>query len=871
MALRTLLDLLHRFPDLGNREAIRYYNGYRTWTINYTQLFEQIGLFSERLQEQGIQKGDVLLLWGENTPEWVIAFWACVARGAIVVPLDAGSSSNFVLRVQEEARASLLVHGETVDASPVDLPKLSFDDLRSQAAKGGAAGDSRWEVEDLSPDDIVEIVYTSGTTGEPKGVVHRHRNLCANLRPFDDEIRKYLRYARPFQPIRILDMLPLSHMFGQSLGLFIPVFLKGAIVLTAQLHPSSVVETIKREGVSVLVAVPRLVEQLRSYAENQIGVPAVTIRTRGWISIFEKWWRFRKVHSRFGWKFWALVVGGARLDPELEEFWDGLGFAVITGYGLTEASPVVAVNHPFHRKRGSIGKVLAGQEVRIAPDGEILVRGDSIVSEYFGRQGGESNGKWLHTGDIGEVDEEGHLRFKGRKKDVIVTAEGLNVYPEDIEAVLNSFPEVREAVIVPRTSNGKERIHAVLLLSEPTRDVESLIRRANQQLESHQRIRSWSVWEKDEFPRTPSTQKVKRREVASFLSDESRPPADDGGAGATSRIGRLLIEFTGVMGELDDAARLSEDLGLSSLDRIELLSRLEASYSTDLDEEEFNNISTVGELRALVKEKGLPAGLPAREDQGRREVTGEVAVSRHRERDKTIKMPRWNRRWPARIFRRMFQRFVVLPLFRRYISLTVEGSEVLAGLKPPLLFAANHESHLDTIALLVALPAEWRSRITPAMGTAHFRPYFDRKGFSILQRMSSALQYYLACLLVNAYPLPQEMGSVRETLRYTGELVDSNYCPLVFPEGERTPDGHMRPFKPGIGLMAVRLHLTIVPAYLDGLFEVLSLHDSWPQIHPVLVRFGEPLTVSLDEDYEQVAERLQKRIRQLAAEEPQDS
>jgi len=863
--LRTLLELLQRFPQLGDREALRYYNGYRTWTLSYGELYRQIGRLAGQLKEEGIRKGDLLLLWGENAPEWVIAFWSCVVRGAVIVPLDAAFSWKFVHKIQEKTGATFLIHGRDVDASAAALPKLAFDDINRTLDDD--ACHLEWDAEDASPDDIVQIVYTSGTTGEPRGVVHRHRNLCANLRPFDEEIRKYLKFARPFQPIRILDMLPLSHMFGQSLGLFIPVFLEGAAVFTGQLHPSAVVETIRRERVSVLVAVPRLVEQLRSYMER-IGVPAARVRTRGWISIIEKWWRFRKVHSRLGWKFWAFVVGGAQLPSETEEFWERLGFAVITGYGLTEASPVVAVNHPFQRRRGSIGKVLAGQEVRIAPDGEILVRGESIASEYFGETPEPDQSEWLHTGDIGQVDEEGNLRFKGRKKDVIVTAEGLNVYPEDVEAVLNSLPGIREAVVVPQTSNGIEHIHAVLLLDEADAEVEKLIHRANQQLETHQRIRSWSIWDQEDFPRTPSTQKVKRREVAAALAGAEPPSAGD--ESGKTRLDQLLSEFCGVVGELDDRARLAEDLGLSSLDRIELLARLESSYSIGLDEEEFNDVGTVGELRALLAGgQPTPEGAPATGWQEDPEPGRKIPLSREDDASKRrpIRMPRWNRSWPARAIRQTFQRLVVFPLFHRYIPLTVKGSEILVDLKPPVLFAANHESHLDTIALLAALPVEWRNRIAPAMGTHHFRPFFLGSDYSFGQRVSSAIQYYLACLLVNAYPLPQAMGSVRETLKYTGELVEAGYCPLVFPEGERTPDGTMRPFKPGIGLMAVRLQLEVVPVYLDGLFEVLSLHERWPKIHPVLVKFGKPLRPSSTDEYDQVASKLQRLIEELAREE----
>src|SRR5207244_2492887 len=192
--------------------------------------------------------------------------------------------------------------------------------------------------------------------------------------------------------------------------------------------------------------------------------------------------RSRKIHSAFGWKFWAFVTGGARVDPELEEFWGRLGFLVVQGYGLTEASPVVAVNHPFDAKRGSLGKVLPGVEVKIAPDGEILVRGESITTE---------DGGWFHTGDLGMIDREGRLYYRGRKKDLIVTPEGLNVHPEDVEHTLNQLPEIRESAVVGVRRNGHEQVHAALILKDPNADVESVVGRSNERLETHQRTRSW--------------------------------------------------------------------------------------------------------------------------------------------------------------------------------------------------------------------------------------------------------------------------------------------------------------------------------------------------------------------------------------------
>ena len=437
----TLLDLLERFTSLGDREAIRYHNGYRTWKLTYRQLYRRTCAFAGFLDQRSVRKGDRLLLWGENRPEWAVVFWASVARGVEVVPVDFHSSIEFVRRIQSEVAPRLIVVGDEParkaggSLGSLGTEVVSFRDLAALPEK-----------EALSPvpisrNDVVEILYTSGTTSEPKGVVHRHRNLCANLSPIGREIARYRTLARPFQPIRLLDALPLSHMFGQLAGLFVPPLLGGAVVFSGDYSPGALIETVHRERVSAMISVPRLLQNVRNELERRFDLHDQHPRYHGIAGVVERWWMFRDVHRRLGLKFWCVVAGGARLDADLEDFWKELGLVVVQGYGLTEASPVVAINHPFHARRGSIGKAVEGQEVRLAPDGEILVRGESVVGEYIGATSESATrveSGWLHTGDIGEIDDEGRLYFKGRKKDMIVTAEGLNVFPQDVESVLQS-------------------------------------------------------------------------------------------------------------------------------------------------------------------------------------------------------------------------------------------------------------------------------------------------------------------------------------------------------------------------------------------------------------------------------------------------
>jgi long-chain acyl-CoA synthetase len=775
--MQTLSEFIPRFRSLGRREAIRHSTIYSSRIVTWNELYNLIGTCISFLQEHNVQPGDRVMIQAENCPEWVALFWACVARGVHVVPIDFNFSADLAARIRTDCRASL-----SVDSA-------GLEELRIRASHGSTRD---FTITPATPDGIVEIIYTSGTTGEPHGIVHRHRNICANLDPFQKEISKYRRWATPFQPIRILELLPLSHMFGQSMGLFVPFMLEGSVAFTSEIRPSAIVSIIRDNRISVLVSVPRNLESLR--LEMRRYVPSMKDQSKSIFSglpgVAERWWKFRKVHSRFGWKFWAFVAGGARVDPDLEEFWGRLGFAVIQGYGLTEASPVVAVNHPFSSRRGSLGKPVPGQEVRIAEDGEILVRGESIAGTV------DAEG-WLHTGDLGEIDSEGRLYFRGRKKDVIVTPDGLNVSPDDVEEVLRKMPEIKDSAIV---SIG-DQVHAALIMrnADISRDeIAQLVRRANERLEAHQRIRNWSIWPLGDFPRTASTQKIKRGLVAEQLRK----------------------------GDMKEIAE-PDPSSMSSLERVELLTRLEERHGIEIDEQEFSRATTPADLKQF--------------------------MSHPTEAQSSPPLPSWPLSLPIRALRSVFQRCIAIPVFRHWLPLTITGIENLKGIEPPVLFAANHASDLDTPAVFTALPAKWRKRIAPAVRADYF-------GSSLKFR----IQFIAARTLYNAFPLPQEISGTRRAFDYTAELVRRGFCPLVFPEGRRTRDGKLQSFRPGIAMMAVRLRIPVVPIYIAGMYEVYSREDSWPKTGPVTVSIGKPIRFSASTPIDDATQTIRDAMVKLA-------
>ena len=799
--MKTLLELVPAMEGLGEREALRHVTDFRTRVWSYRDLLRRIGGVARELDERGLTRGDRILLWGENRPEWVAVFWAAVARGVVVVPLDFRSSPELVARVQADVHAKLLVHGASVDPSAASLPTLSLEEA------GELDGPVPPMSDGASPADVVQILYTSGTTGAPKGVVHRHRNLVANLGPIRDEIHKYRHLARPFQPIRTLVLLPVSHVFGQFTGLFVPVALGGAAAFTDTLQPKAVLDTIRRERISVLSSVPRLLAGLRQELVRRFDVDP----TRPIGGPLARWWRYRALHRALGPKFWAVLSGGARLPEDDESFWLHVGIALIQGYGLTETSSVVATNHPFHPNRGSLGRTVGAQQVRLAEDGEILVRGDNVSLEYYGASRPDDRGdEWFHTGDLGEIRDDGVLYYVGRKKDVIVGADGLNVHPDDVERELDREPEVKESVVVGRAAESGDVVHAAILAArgslEPD-EARDVIARVNARLEPHQRIREWTVWPDDDFPRTPSTLKIRRREIRERVG--APVPRETTAKGPLAVLARKLGRAPE---DLPPGARLDEELGLTSLDRLELQSLLEDETGRTLGETAMSQARTVEDLLTVAESEG------AVEEDEPSALDGVVRRARS---------------LPARWLRTSFREVVIRPLFRHYLPLTVEGD--VAAVSGPVLFAANHLSNLDTLALLTALPFRLRDRLAPVIGQEFFDPYLRGTG-SLRERIRYAVLFWMAAILVGAFPLPRTTSASRRTLRFAGELVESGESVLIFPEGKLTRDGSSSAFRPGVGLLATRLGIPVVPVRLDGLFEVLPYDRWWPSAGPVTVR-----------------------------------
>ena len=808
---RTLLSYLDDYERRGRETVFVHHRGLRTVRWSYERLVREAHNFARELAARGIVRGDRVLLSGENSPEWAAAFWGCCLLGAVVVPLDKGSTPEFIDAVVQQTDAKLLVVNSefhvTSRAREIPLPKHA------------------------DADAIVEIIYTSGTTSEPKGVVLTHQNLIANLQPIEREIGKYLKWERFFHPIRFLNLVPMSHVFGQFMGLFVPQLLGGEVHLQESLNPAEIIRTTRKNRISVIVLVPRVLDGLRESIERDYAARNQTNALDKKLAAMEnsgplrRWWAFRKEHRRFGLKFWAFVSGGATLGERTEDFWRQLGFAVLQGYGMTETAALISVNHPFKRNRGSIGRLLPGHEVKLNESGEILVRGPSVSPGYWTNNGGinaRANG-WLHTGDVGELDANGNLFFKGRQKEVIVGAAGLNVYPEDLEAALDRQPEIRASCVVSLEGPRGPEPFAAIIPHARHEDINAAIQRANQQLAEYQQVRRWSIWPDPDFPRT-STHKVLKREVSQALK---RQTSDDFQS-LSSDPQNLL--------SLAPATRLS-DLQLDSLARVELLSALEDRYQISIDEAAFTAATTIGDVEKVVRGEVEAHAVP-------------------------YPYPKWTRWLPVKLIRFLLFYTIILPITHMMSRMRSSGKQNLTQLSGPALFIANHVTLGDHALVLAALPFHRRHRLAIAMEGELLRNWLHAPaGTPLPLRLRWLAQYFLVNLFFHVFPLPKKSG-FRRSFAYAGECIDRGESVLVFPEGRRAPRGqmHMDPFKPGIGILAQELEIPVVPVKLEGLYELKRRQQYFADPDMVRVIFGEPLTFARETDASSVAQQLEHCI-----------
>ncbi|MBM2831769.1 MAG: AMP-binding protein [Dehalococcoidia bacterium] len=796
---------------------------YQKWS--YQQLWEDSGRVASFLQQKGLKKGDRVILWAPNRPEWALSYFGCIRAGVIMVPIDTRSTADFVARVVEKTRPRLALVSRFTPEShkQLEMPKVYLEELR-EAIKDAL---SPQEVE-LGPDDLVEIMFTSGTTGDPKGVMTTHRNLLSNL-------EAALQYLPCTTSNHFLSLLPLSHLFEQMGGFLAPLRSGSTITYLSSRQPTAIFRTLQERHITHMLLVPQVLDMFMKGIEREVRRQG---KERAWgvllgiarrLPFNMRRLLFSQLHKRMGGNIDLLVSGGAALDPELKDKWELMGFKVIQGYGATEASPIISCQTREDRHCDSVGRPVPGVEVDITSDGEVLVKGSNITPGYWEdpeKTASSLQGGWYKTGDMGFMDENGHLHLKGRKKDMIALPDGQKVFPEDIEAILKKHSAVTDAIVVGMPRGRSIEIHAVIILQEPSQ-AEQVVAWANSQMAERQQIKGFTVWCEQDFPRT-HTLKVKKNVVLDMISG-AKPVATridmatqrDARLQQRDNLQRILCEISGQsVQDITSDKCLGSDLNLDSLRRVELLSVIEAELGVYVDESQVGPSTTVGQLQALVAEGG-----------------GQQV---------TTKFPSWGRSPWCCLLRGMLLRAMFFPLLKITYSLKVTGREQVRDSGGPLLFAANHNLHLDNGLILMAMGSR-RRRLAIAAWAQGFRSPF----FAVINP-----------LLGNGFPFSQE-GAIRPSLNNVGRILDEGWSVLIYPEGKLTIGGPIQPFKSGTGFVALETGLPVVPIKLA--IEKIGRPWQFPVLErgKIEIRFGKPLTFTQNISYLEATAMLEEAIKAL--------
>jgi len=847
----TYRDLIELFETSTKRHAtrvaMRIERDGRKEQYTYADLRELATRAAGFLASEGIKQGDRVMLVSSNAPEWGMSYFGVLKAGATCIPCDPESSANEILNFARAGNAAGMICSEAV----LD----EYPDLRERLLEQGltrlwtysqvfALPDEETEDQRIAllpqrahAQSVASLIFTSGTTGQPKGVMLSHRNLTSMVSMLSSVFDMTTRDG-------VLSVLPLHHTFEFSTGFLTPLSGGAQITYLPELTSDALARAIKNGHVTGMVGVPALWELLHRRIKNRLYERSDWIGKTAENLIYANAWLrdktplnvgqvlFYPIHEGLGGRIRYFISGGSALSEKIQRDFHGLGFTILEGYGLTEASPVLTVTRPEDRMlTGTVGKPLPGVEVRIAdPDpsgvGEVIARGPNVMLGYYEDEAATRKTlveRWLYTGDLGRVDDDGNLYLVGRSKEIIVDTNGKNVYPDELEEIYANSPYVKELSIVGLPDGIGEKV-ACLVVADDEFDI-SLSRSALHRLvEEHFREVSASLpyfkrvkvlhFTDIELPRT-ATRKVKRREVVQIMEsiEESQKSGrkssvqETRDADSNWLLGVVATVANRPRSEVSIDMRLS-DLGFDSLMFVELATAIEGAGGSISAPERFNEIQDVRELLTVVsRQPSASTKQDIRPDEQRK--------------DDEIHIPSFVRTAGNRAGD-FLQRF----LYEQFLQAHYDGRSNI----PPhanFLVAANHCSHLDMGLTKMALGEYGKDLVALAAADYFFDTKYKR---AVMENFT------------NLVPM-ERTGSLRQSLRHAKSFLDRGYNALIFPEGTRSMTGIMADFKPVVGYLALHARVGILPMFLEGTYEAMPKGTTLIKSRGVGARIGRFLEI----------------------------
>ncbi len=801
---------------------------YKGEGISYGELIENVLSFASLIDIFPDERVAIVM---ENRPEWVYALFGTWKRGGILVPIDFMSTPEEIRYILNDSNPSLVFCSEETEEKvkeaigDKDISLINVDKLVLP---------SPWKGEvKRSEEDVALLPYTSGTTGNPKGVMLTYRNILSN-------IKGVISVGIADEGDSTLAILPFHHMYPLMTTLLLPLYIGAKIVFLDKLTPEDILEKLNRYGITILVGVPRLYQLFHRRIKEEIEKKTLAkilfklmekVNSQSLRKIV-----FKKVHKAFGGKIKYMVSGGAKLPLDVAKDLTTLGFTVIEGYGLTETSPIVSFNPPTKIKLGSVGVPIEGVRVNTTPDGEIVVKGDNVMKGYWNRP--EETAKviidgWLYTGDLGYVDEEGYIYITGRKKEVIVLGSGKNVFPEEIEEKILKFSDiVKEVGVFER--NGKlyaliypdfEKLKKIGAVNIHETIKWEIIDKVNRTLPEWKRITGFRVVY-EELPKT-RLGKLRRFLLPSVYDSakESKKEEEESPIFNTEE-GRVIKEFLErISGKVvHPSDHLEIDLGLDSLAKVELLSFIEKNFGVNITEEELAKNMLVKELIGLVMRK--------KEKSEYREISWKDILDEARPYE-----------LPHHPFVYNLGRLLLQLYFKLYHRVDVRGLENLP--QPPFIIAPNHQSYLDAFLIAAVLPKNV-AEITYFLGE---ESYFRNPVSALFGRLAHVITVNLN-------------KGLKESLQKTAYALRNGKVVVIFPEGARTRTGDIMEFKKGVAILSRELQVPVVPVAIHGAYEAWSIYGKFPKPQKIKVMFGKPVYPDA-KSYEEITREIYEWVKDM--------
>lgn len=782
--------------------------------ISYLELLSNVKNYTEYLH---IEEGDKVAIFSENRPEYVYAFLGIWQKKGICNPIDAANNYDELLYVLKDAEPKFIfVSNKTqdlvkkvIEENELEIKIINFEEIELKSYK-----DEELEEIYLSePDKVCLILYTSGTTGNPKGVMLTVDNIIAQIESLD----KYKMYEKSDV---FISLLPLHHILPLLGTAIMPLYFGATIVFLQELSSDKIKEALIKNKVTMFIGVPRLYEVFYKGIMAKIESSKVSMfvfnlaKKINSESIRKK--LFKKIHDGFGGNIKFLVSGGAKLDLEISKAFSTFGFKMVEGYGMTETAPIISFTKPDNIKNGKVGSPLDGVEVKISDEGEILVKGRNVMKGYYKKEKETretfTEDGWLKTGDLGEIDEDNYLKITGRKKEMIVLSNGKNIDPVSVEQEILRFSKglIEEIGVV----DNKNHLNAIIYPNfnfikekEISNIVEtiknSIIEKYNLKALPYKKILDFKIV-KNELPKT-KLGKLRRFKLKELLNENETEKniVEEPNYKEYKALKEFLSTISSKM--IKPTSHLELDLALDSLDTVELKAFISTAYGIDISDKDFTEHMIVEDLAKYLKEKSHV-----------NIIDTNINWKEILDKGKKIELPKT-------YILLFFFKYLTTPILKLYFRFAKKGVKKLE--EKPVIFVGNHQSFIDSFAILSAIPNKILKNTYFLAKIKHFDNGFMK---SIANRSN------IVIVDINK--------NLKETLQESAQILKKGKNLVIFPEGTRTLDGNLGEFKKAFAILSKELEIDVQPFVIKGAYESMPRGKKFPRPKKIELEFLERIS-----------------------------